>query len=249
MRKIFLIIIFIIFALPIMLHAAEKGDEIFFRANQLYREGKFIEALDDYQKLVDAGHASGHLYYNMGNACFRLNRLGHAILYYEKARILLPRDADLDYNLRHVRNLTKDVIEESQGILSMTFFWLDSITLSEVFWIFIIINIVFWVMLIIRIYIKEEWTYYIVIIFLVAWFISGASFAKKFYDIETDDRGVILADEVEVLSGPEAGDTVLFKLHAGAIVHYEREEDGWRLIGLPDRKRGWIRSGALELVR
>jgi hypothetical protein len=41
---------------------------------------------------------------------------------------------------------------------------------------------------------------------------------------------------------------VLFKLHKGTTVHHERSEDGWSLINLPDEKRGWIRSGALERI-
>ncbi len=249
MRRIILsLLIFSIF-ISSDLHAEKKADEIFFNAGWLYKEQKYEEALEMYLKLVDMGHASGHIYYNMGNTCYRLNSIGHAVLYYERACILMPRDADLDYNLRYVRNLTKDVIEESPGILSMIFFWLDSVTLNELFWIFIIVNIIFWSGLILRLYDKEEWTYYFVIISLVAWIICGASFFKKLYDVETDDRAVILTDEADILSGPETGDTILFKLHTGAIVNFEREEEGWMLIGLPDNKRGWVESKDVGLVR
>ena len=86
---------------------------------------------------------NGHLYYNLGNAYFRLKLLGHAILYYERARVLIPGDDDLDYNLRYVRQQTKDMVEETTDVFSMTFFWIDSLTLGEVFWIFVIINIIF----------------------------------------------------------------------------------------------------------
>ena len=84
---------------------------------------------------------------------------------------------------------------------------------------------------------------------VVAWIISGASFAKKWYDVETDTRAVIISEEADILSGPEIGDTVLFKLHEGAIVDFEREESGWYLISLPDEKRGWIKSGDAGFVR
>ncbi len=243
----FTLIIVVLFS--ISLEAVEKEDEIFFNANQLYKEGKYEEALEKYLKLMELGRTSGHLYYNMGNTCYRLKSIGHAILYYERARILMPGDADLEYNLRYVRNLAKDVIEENPDILSMIFFWLDSITLNEAYWAFIIMNIIFWSSLIARQFIKEEWTYYLTIIFLIVWIIFGASFFKKWRDIKSDDRVVILAEEADILSGPESNDTILFKLHTGAIVRFEREEDGWMLIRLPDNKRGWVDGKSAELIR
>ena len=222
---------------------------MFFGANQVYKEGKYQEALEKYLSLEKLGIKSGHLYYNIGNTCFRLKSTGKAVLYYERARILLPRDEDLDYNLKFVRNMTKDVIEKGDDIISIVFFWLDSMTLSEVFSIFIIINIAFWVSLIIRLFIKEEWAFYYLIIALVLWIVAGASLGKKWHDFYADNRTVILAEETDVLSGPDGGDTVLFKLHEGTEVSFEREEAGWYLIRLPDSKRGWIEGKAAALIR
>jgi len=251
-RLFSLLIICCVIILPGLSEAVDRSDEdgeFFYRINQLYKEGRFKEAVDGYLQLIKSHHENSHLYYNLGNAYYRLNQLGHAILYYEKARLLMPRDADLDYNLRYVRQQTKDMIEENQDALSMSFFWLDSVTLSEIFWIFAVINFIFWSTLLFRLYLKKEWTYYLVIIFLVAWIIVGISFGWKWHAVESDDRAVILAEEVNVLSGPDIGDTILFKLHAGTIVRYEREEDEWMLIRMHDRKRGWIRAGAVGLVK
>jgi hypothetical protein len=41
-----------------------------------------------------------------GKAFYRLGDLGRAILFYERARLLLPRDDDLLFNLSHARNKT-----------------------------------------------------------------------------------------------------------------------------------------------
>jgi len=53
---------------------------------------------------------------------------------------------------------------------------------------------------------------------------------------------------LDVLAGPDNQDTVLFKLHAGTIVHVERSEDGWSLVRLPDKKRGWVRADTIESI-
>jgi SH3-like domain-containing protein len=83
---------------------------------------------------------------------------------------------------------------------------------------------------------------------LCLWLVTGLSLAMKWAEIHDDRRAVILEKEVEVLAGPHEGDTILFKLHEGAIVEEERSEDGWRLIRLPDKKRGWLPEKALERV-
>lgn len=241
-------ILLIFLMLPGSLFSSEKIEEMYFKANQLYKKGQYEDALESYLKILDLGYESGHLYYNMGNTCFRLDSIGHAILYYERARALLPRDADLDYNLRYVRNLTKDVIEREPGFLQAAFFWLDSLTVNETLWIFVVMNVIFWSLMIARIYIKDEWAFYTLIIVLVLWIVAGASAFKKYYDVEADRRAVIVAEEVDVLSGPVTGDTVLFRLHEGSIVQFEREESGWYLISLPDEKRGWVERGGVERI-
>ena len=66
--------------------------------------------------------------------------------------------------------------------------------------------------------------------------------------LTTDARAVILKKEVDVLSGPDPNDTVLFKLHEGAIVKHERLEDGWALVQVSEEKRGWVPAKDLERI-
>jgi len=222
---------------------------IFSRANQAYKEAHFQQAAEGYRQLIRAGYENGVLYYNLGNACFRLNQIGQAILNYERARFLIPRDGDLNFNLRHAHLLVEDIIPESQGFESVKLFWLDSMKLEELFWGFAVLNLFFWATLLLRLYLRADWNFYLLLALLVFWFIAGLSFGIKWYQVETDDRAVILEEEVNVLAGPDAKDTLLFKLHDGTIVHHERTEEGWHLVSLPDEKRGWVKAEAVERIR
>ncbi len=102
--------------------------------------------------------------------------------------------------------------------------------------------------LIIRFFKKSEWTYYLSIILAIFIGIGLGGFGLKWHGLATDNRAVILAKEVQVRAGPDPGDTVLFKIHEGAIVHYERPEDGWVLIHLSKDKRGWIPATQVERI-
>jgi tetratricopeptide (TPR) repeat protein len=229
--------------------AQQNGwEESFFMANKAYKEGRFEDAVKGYEGLIATGHGNGHIYYNLGNAYFRLEQIGKAVLNYERARIRIPRDADLNFNLDYARDQVQDVVPEDKGFLSAAFFWAHSLTMDELFLGFAGLNILFWAVLIVRLFTKSDWTYYTITVVLILWLIGGSAFGWKYYRLETDDRAVIVTKEADILAGPDKGDTVLFKLHEGTIVSYERSEDGWSLVSLPDEKRGWVTSGAVEKI-
>jgi tetratricopeptide (TPR) repeat protein len=85
---------------------AAKPAVTFQQANQLYQKGDYRNAAALYQQLVDQRYANGNLYYNLGNAYFKMRQKGLAILYYQKAKRLIPGDADLKANLSYAADKT-----------------------------------------------------------------------------------------------------------------------------------------------
>ncbi len=146
MRGLRQVIILSIVILLLVSPAAASEDQpwqaLFAKANLAYRESRVQEAAERYRELIPSGYATGVLYYNLGNAYFRQGRLGHAILSYERARFFLPRDGDLNFNLRHAYLLVEDLIPESQGLEGLNLFWLDSLRLDEMFWGFAVLNVI-----------------------------------------------------------------------------------------------------------
>lgn len=67
--------------------------------NDLYRNGRYAEALDGYKGMIAQEPDNPWAYYNSGNALFRLNQPGPAVLYYAKAFTLDPRSPDIRANL------------------------------------------------------------------------------------------------------------------------------------------------------
>lgn len=225
-----------------------SAEELYFEASRAFKENRYQEAIDGYFQLIDNGYVNGHLYYNLGNAYFRSGQLGRAILNYKRAQLLIPRDADLNFNLRYALDQTQDAISEDQNFLKQAFFWLDELAFRELMWGFAVLNILFWSILVLRLFVRPEWTYYVFIVLLIFWLVGGASLGVKWHQLRTDLRAVILAQEADVLAGPDSNDTVLFKLHEGTTIHRERIEDGWSLIRLSESKRGWLKSSRIEQI-
>ena len=249
-KRIIFCILSLFLVIPAM--AGEKpliheGYEILYKANEAYKHGAYEKAATAYEQLIQRGGASGSIMYNLGNCYFRMNLLGKAILNYERAKRLMPRDPDLDFNLRYARDRTKDKIE---GTSSFSIFkWLHTFTMWEIFWSFAIINILFWIALLIRLWFRTEWSLYTVIGLGLLWIVFGVSAGMKWHMDTHDMRGVVTTLEITIHAGPDEKDTILFKLHDGTIVTFEREEGDWRLIQLTPEKRGWTRSEWVERIR
>lgn len=239
-----------VFIFPCHTRAASRnsGEELFFRANQAYREARYAEAARGYATLIDSGYAGGHLYYNLANAYLKTNRVGYAILNYERAELLVPRDADLSFNLTYAQDRRTDAPPPPEQAISSVFFWLGSFNLSELFWAFAALNAALFAVLVLRVFAKSDWSYYLFVTLIFLWLASGVSFGLKLYETSSDDRCVVLSKQADVLAGPQAGDTLLFRLHEGTIVRGERSDSGWKLIRLQDGKRGWIKASDIGVI-
>jgi tetratricopeptide (TPR) repeat protein len=75
----------------------------FERANEQFKAGDFSGAAAAYEKILAAEGPRAAVFYNLGNSYQQLKRHGPAILAYERARLLTPRDPDLLANLALAR--------------------------------------------------------------------------------------------------------------------------------------------------
>src|SRR5438094_6453890 len=82
--------------------AQAEGD--FTKANQEYAQGHFKEAISGYEALVGAGQWSANLFYDLGNAYFRVGDFGHAVLNYERALALERHHPEATANLQIARD-------------------------------------------------------------------------------------------------------------------------------------------------
>src|SRR5213593_3374221 len=82
---------------------AEAMPAEFEQANKLYEQGKFKEAADVYERLIDRGIEAPGLYFNLGNAWYKAGQNGRAVAAYLRAERLAPRDPAIRFNLDFVR--------------------------------------------------------------------------------------------------------------------------------------------------
>src|SRR5207302_7472376 len=81
-----------------------QPDAEFGKATQEYSAGHFQEAINRYEAVVRSGEASANLFYDLGNAYFRVADFGRAILNYERSLALERHHPEAEANLRIARD-------------------------------------------------------------------------------------------------------------------------------------------------
>ena len=232
--------------------AAEGISEQFHEANQLYSEGRFQQAAELYEDLLKSGAASGEIYYNLGNAYFRLNQLGRAILSYERALRLSPQDEDLLANLSYVQSL----LEQAQPAEELRWAERAALAFGSLFspsgwaiavvacWnlLFILLLLALFVARIRRPAVRLAWA---------AGFVTAFCFVLAFTRIASAARGqegVVIQREVDVRYSPTLLGAVAFQLHEGIKAKVIRCEGQWCYIRLTQDKSGWVERGMIEII-
>ena len=106
MKQIFYILSFL-FTLGLF----AQNQVLFEKANTLYNDGKYAEAIDNYNEILKSEKHSADFYFNLANAHYKLNNIAPSIYYYEKALLLNPNDADIKNNIAFAKNMTIDAID------------------------------------------------------------------------------------------------------------------------------------------
>ncbi len=247
-----IITILILFFAGYLLKAAP--DTLYYKANQLYQEGRYEESIELYESVLVAGFESASLYYNLGNACFRSNKLGKARLYYEKSLKLNPEDEDTQTNLIYLEGLLADRFE----VVPEIFFkkWIKSAisSLSADKWAYLsIFSFVISIFaLIVYLLLRQiMWRKSGFIISIIALLLSLSSLGAAWKQnrlIVNSDSAVVIDLSVNVNSTPSETGTGLFILHEGAKVWLEDNTTGWQEIRLSDGRKGWVPEGSIQTI-
>lgn len=224
------------------------GGEAFFLANRDFQGGRYAEAARGYGELLSSGRASGHVYYNLGTALLRMGRPGPAILNYERAKLLIPRDGDLAFNLSYALSRTNGAAAPPGQAISSVLFWLQPLNLPELFRVFAVFQALLFASAALRLFFRRDLTCHLLMVCLFLWFTAALSYGLKYYETAADRRAIVVSKTTDALAGPENGDTVLFRLAEGMCVTKERSEPPWSLVSLPDGKRGWVKAGDVEEI-
>lgn len=244
--KYFAVKYLFLFSLMVVSQMPAQNDDVFNSGKEAYKEGNYQEAITQWKEILDQGEHSAELYFNLGNAHYKLNNIGPSIYYYEKALHLDPYDSDIRNNLSFAENARVDAIEPLPQTVFKT--WYRSVSGVFDFNEWAINAVIF--------------SFGFVLLFLLYYFsaserrkriLFAASIASLFFlvasltlafmtytDTLKDNPAIIFAEQVEVKDAPAVGGGLSFIIHEGTKVQILEKEADWVRIRLEDGKDGWI---------
>ena len=251
LTKRILLLVWIAMVLPVL---AADPNLLFEQGNQLYQKGEYQQAIEKYQQILKQGYESGELYFNLGNAYYRLNRLGAARLNYERAKKFLKNDEALNKNLSLLKLRLVDKIQSPPHFI-LSVWWqavLDVFNLSLITWLTAGLFVFLLFSTALYLYHKRrqrsERFKSLMITGLVLFVIAAFIFSQKIYRAESEQFGVIMNPTVTLYAEPNTGGTEVFVLHEGTRVKIQRRTGDWYEIRLEDGKTGWMQKKYLEII-
>jgi tetratricopeptide (TPR) repeat protein len=237
---------------------AQTPDDIvvFAAANQLYEDAEYSRAARSYERLADLGYDDPILYYNLGNAYYKQGDFGRAVLGYLRAQRLAPEDRDLAANLDLARRQVVDLIapEVTTGPLvilanALSFLSFSGLAVVALVLWTVVLGAATWAFLARgrRGTTRRLRTLAVTAALLVLSLLALAGRVQQ--DAAFEDRAVVVAESVEVFSGPGPKYIVQFTLHGGAEADLVETRGNWSRISIPAADlQGWVPSGAIEQV-
>ena len=256
LKHVFYLLVLLV--LPLLSFGNDDADAdagaLFKKANEFYAKSQYKDALSLYQQIIDGNYQSAVVYFNMGNAEFKMGDIPSALLYYEKAHKLSPGDEDINFNLRFVNLKTTDKIDAAPEFFLSR--WWQAFILSF------------------SAKVLSVWSIIFVLLgsgFLILYFFAGsvavkksafyAAFALLFLGVLSifmanrqlsyfDDhkQAIVFSNSVNVKSGPVDKSGTLFVIHEGTKVNIIDTNNDWLKVSLANGNEGWIKTADVKEI-
>ena len=247
------IVIVLLLFVSAFVHAGNTS-ATFDSANAAYAKGKYDAAIKLYESILADNRESAALYFNLGNAYFKSNSIGLAILNYERAKKLNPDDEEINENLKLANQRTEDKIEAAPQLFLSA--WKNGITdlMTEKQWSLTFIALIFLGLLLIAVYIVSANRFlkqtgffggsFLLILSVFVFFLAK----NKYNTTINSTSAIITSGAVTVTGSPSEKGTKLFILHEGVKVEVTDEENDWSEIKIVNGNVGWVKTSDLQKI-
>ena len=214
-------------------------------ADNAYMQENYQAAAELYEEALQNG-TNADVYYNLGNAYYRLKDMGKAVLNYERALVLDPGNEDIRYNLDICESKLVDQFNKPSEMFFIT--WLKDLVYSKNADDWGILGVVFFVLLFFfwglyrygHAIVLRKMGFFIALMFLLLSILTNIAAAFAYWKYTDDSRAVIVV-ESPFYKGSNDKEEPLRTLNPGTTVDVIQENSkGWWEIVLPNGKKGWI---------
>jgi hypothetical protein len=229
-------------------------EEIIKEAEAAYIQEDYNKAIELYEKVLTNNGASAEIYYNLGNAYYKANKVAPTILNYERALLLDPGDADIRFNLQMARERTVEKIEPIGEFFLLKWFHAVQNMGSADSWA--LLGIVCFLLLIfcLLLFFFSRWIrmkkvgFYLGILCMIFVIFTNIFARNQKNEIVNHSHAIVFSPTITVKSSPDASGTDLFLLHEGTKVSIKSTLGEWKEIELEDGNIGWMPGKDVQII-
>jgi tetratricopeptide (TPR) repeat protein len=265
----FICLVFTGFLLPLTAQNSAQNTEaagsvllLFEQGNAAYQAGNYAEAARFYEKItthqsaqtIDNFKLNYHateVYENLGNAYYRQNKRGLAVLNYKRALRFSPNNTAAQYNLTLVQTQIPQRIAPLKSFFLKN--WLENIRklLSPNIWSYLFLTALWGVAIGVAVWqlgtnrtFKKSGFISAVSMLITGLLVGILAYSSAKLPFGTTE-GVVLNPQTALFSTPEKGAAVLVLLEEGQdfiVLEAFSDKSDFIKIRLPNREEGWIET-------
>jgi len=223
-------------------------------ANGLYAKGHWEDAAQMYEEIIKTQGVAPELYYNLGNAYYKMGETALSILNYERALRLAPAYRDAQHNLALAQTKIIDNVPQPTSFFVMR--WVEKLMnlLSSNEWLYLgagmltVALVLMFFFLFNRRLVVRKLSFYTALLLLAFCVLSCIFAGVQKNRLLHHDAAIVINGIITVKSAPDKSGTDLFQLHEGTRVTITGTLDGWSEIRIGNGNVGWVESKVIEKI-
>ena len=244
----------------VAISAMASGIDFVEQGNKAYDAKHYKKAVEMYERAAKEG-TSSMLYYNLGNAYYRLNDRGNAVLSYERALKLDPANGNARYNLTFVKEKAQIVDDNGANFFtSLVSDWVSHASSNT----WAVIGLIALLLTLAGIagyriagsVAMQKVGFFGAIAMAVITAIATASSIYMYHRSTGNNYAIIMTDKAPVGKAPRVGDKdIAFRLPEGTKVEIVDsvvgkqygQGNGWYKIETTDGRSGWVTKHSKDI--
>lgn len=248
-KKLFILFIFLFSGIASSF-AEAPYDGWWLKGNALYQQKEYDSAAYYYEKIAALQPQNATVYYNLGNTYYRLNKIGPAVLNYERALNINPKYKEAKDNLTLTQARIGNRIASGTDIFFVK--WWKSTTQGETASTWAVVSLLIFLLVIAALIIKRfrgnaiRIPSQLVGFLCFVWVVCMGFAVTAAKNKSAGNKAVVMQNDAPLLNGQKGKTQSL--VPEGTTVEIKDSNDGWVEVLLPDGRRGWMQTSLLNKI-
>ena len=217
------------------------------KGNGFYARQKWDSAVNNYTKALKSGGDDAAVYYNLGNAEYKLGHTGQAVVNYRRALFYKPDYTVAAENLELAESRIPGRLQPPQPIFFVR--WWDALTEAIYSGIWAIAALLLFTLAIILLWLrrrnKKTIRSQMIVALFILWAFSLTIAIAAAQKTESHNEAVVIHPKVMLKT--EDGKQII-SVPEGTLVTRNTVHDDRIEVILPDGRRGWLSAQDIEVV-